>query len=143
MLYDDHVKSLLMREFRELKGNDSGFEYDRAELIYKSLRQLKSHKADVSTIDAMRILLTHIGKFICIWTVTFAGNLIGLIRLFRTATMHVLPLEAGAIAEGLQGHDLASVENVKAVCKASVGMFDQLSNLFRVCLFSQNVIKVY
>eukprot|EP01083_Nonionella_stella_P277002 941676_1 len=65
-LYDDHIKSRLMNEFRffsEKKDEiDNRFPFDRADKFTRSIRKLGVSEAGLSYLDQFRRLITEIGN---------------------------------------------------------------------------------
>lgn len=78
-LYDDHIKSKLLKElcyFQENKSKlDSKYPYDRADKFNKGIRVLGEIDG-LSYLDKFRILITQIGEYIVIGYYFFKNTLV-------------------------------------------------------------------
>lgn len=79
-LFDEHIKSRLMRDIRFVKaqreGGASPYPYERAEKFQKSIRKLGMTSDGLSYLDQFRQLITQI------------GNALGYVRLIRSGGLH-------------------------------------------------------
>lgn len=79
-LFDEHIKSRLMRDIRFIKaqreGNQPPYPYERAEKFQNGIRKLGLTPDGLSYLDQFRQLITQI------------GNSLGYVRLIRSGGMH-------------------------------------------------------
>ncbi|KAI9557930.1 hypothetical protein GHT06_014682 [Daphnia sinensis] len=81
-LYDEHIKSRLMKDARYLRelseGKDSAlkYPYERAEKFHRGIRKLGLNSIGLSYLDQFRILITHL------------GNALGYVRMLRSGSIH-------------------------------------------------------
>ncbi|XP_012275054.1 WASH complex subunit 4 isoform X2 [Orussus abietinus] len=79
-LYDDHIKSRLMRDIKSVKAQrecgKTPYTYERAEKFQKGIRKLGMTPDGLSYLDQFRQLISQI------------GNALGYVRLIRSGGMH-------------------------------------------------------
>ncbi|XP_043255154.1 WASH complex subunit 4 [Colletes gigas] len=79
-LFDEHIKSRLMRDIRFIKAQrengETPYTYERAEKFQKGIRKLGMTADDLSYLDQFRQLITQI------------GNALGYVRLIRSGGLH-------------------------------------------------------
>ena len=90
-LYDEHIKSRLMKDARYLRelseGKDSAlkYPYERAEKFHRGIRKLGLNSIGLSYLDQFRILITHL------------GNALGYVRMLRSGSIHCSAESCGTV----------------------------------------------
>eukprot|EP00163_Fabomonas_tropica_P009505 TRINITY_DN1931_c0_g1_i1.p1 TRINITY_DN1931_c0_g1~~TRINITY_DN1931_c0_g1_i1.p1 ORF type:complete len:1034 (-),score=307.02 TRINITY_DN1931_c0_g1_i1:86-3187(-) len=128
-LYDDHIKSRLIKDIRYYKENreklNNMYPYDRAEKFHKDIRKLGVNKDGSSYLDRFRQLITEI------------GNALGYVRMVRSGGVHYLSNAIKFVPdlreiiefEELAAKESLSVETVEA-CKNLDAVIENLSSKF-------------
>ncbi|XP_075218333.1 strumpellin and WASH-interacting protein isoform X2 [Lycorma delicatula] len=125
-LYDDHIKSKLLKElsfFQENKSKlDSKYPYDRADKFNKDIRVLGEIDG-LSYLDKFRLLITQI------------GNAMGYVRMIRSGGLHCCSNAICFVPEIeniLKFEDLVAEENFSDSCREAAKSLDHfISNMAR------------
>ncbi|XP_037936689.1 WASH complex subunit 4 [Teleopsis dalmanni] len=140
-LYDEQIKSRLMKEFRsytERKQNDKYplYPYERADAFNKDIRKLGLSKDGQTYMDLFRKVITHV------------GNAMGYIRLVRSGSIHAnysaslylpkfdenLTFAETCKKENLHDVTFVAAENLEANINNLVRSFSDSTDYFKILI---------
>ncbi|KAG1671599.1 WASH complex subunit 4 [Nymphon striatum] len=125
-LYDEHIKSRLIKDIRYYKENKAQFNqkypYERAEKFNKGIRKLGLTGDGQSYLDQFRILISQI------------GNAMGYIRMIRSGGLHCCSNAIRFIPDLediVSFQELSKEENLSPECQQASLLVDVFATVFR------------